>query len=365
MNSSEKIRVGILFGGKSAEHEISLLSARNIIDAIDRDKFDVVLIGVDKDGVWHLNESSQLLLDSQNPKLVKLNAGGQPISVAPGVPEKALMSSAGPLEGLDVVFPVLHGPMGEDGTVQGLLKLAGIPFVGSDVLGAAVGMDKDVMKRLLRDAGLPILPWVTLNRRQGFDWDSQKILKDLGPKVFVKPANMGSSVGVNRATNQEELDKAIKEAFLFDHKVIVEAGKKVREIEVAVLDGDPPKASVAGEIVPNGDFYSYEAKYVDENGAELMIPARLEKNQMEEVQNLALKTFAVLDSAGLGRVDFFLTEDNRFWVNEINTMPGFTKISMYPSLWRASGVEYDQLIEKLIRLALQKGQQDQQLRSDY
>ncbi|MCB0365605.1 MAG: D-alanine--D-alanine ligase [Bdellovibrionaceae bacterium] len=365
MTKQKKIRVGVLFGGKSAEHEISLLSARNIIEAMDREKFDVVLIGVDKKGCWHLNESSQLLLESQNPKLIKLNAAGMPISVAPGTSDRALVASTGTLEGVDVVFPILHGPMGEDGTVQGLLKLAGIPFVGSDVLGSAVGMDKDVMKRLLRDSGLPVLPWVTLNRRQGHKWDAKKILGELGPTVFVKPANMGSSVGVNRATSESELDAAIAEAFQFDHKVLVEKGEKVREIEVAVLDGDPPQASVAGEIVPKGDFYSYEAKYVDENGADLVIPARLEDDQSSQVRDLALKTFATLDCFGLGRVDFFLTADGKFWVNEINTMPGFTRISMYPSLWKASGISYPDLIEKLIHLAIERGKRDQSLKSDY
>jgi len=365
MDSTAKIRVGILFGGKSAEHEISLLSARNIIDAINRDQFEVILIGIDREGSWHLNESSHLLFDSQNPQLIELNVVGQPLSVAPGNSKKALMLASGALEGLDVVFPVLHGPMGEDGTVQGLLKLAGIPFVGSDVLGSAVGMDKDVMKRLLRDAGLPLLPWLTLNRRQGFHWESERILEDLGPKVFVKPANMGSSIGINVASKVAELDRAIEEAFLFDHKVIIEKGEKVREIEVAVLDGTPPQASVPGEIIPKGEFYSYSAKYVDESGAELVIPARLKKDQIREAQKLALKTFTTLDIAGLGRVDLFLTDDGKLWVNEINTMPGFTRISMYPSLWQASGIEYPDLIEKLIRLAIQKGQQDKQLRSDY
>ena len=365
MNSTSKIRVGVLFGGKSAEHEISLLSAHNIIDAICRDRFDVVLIGVDKQGVWHLSESSHFLLDSHKPHLVRLDETGQCLSVAPGRSERALILSSGALESLDVIFPVLHGPMGEDGTVQGLLKLAGIPFVGSDVLGSAIGMDKDVMKRLLRDAGLPVLPWLTLHRREGFDWESKKILEQLGTKVFVKPANMGSSVGINSASRVEDLDKAIKEAFLFDHKVIIERGEKVREIEVAVLDGAPPQASVPGEILPRGEFYSYSAKYVEEDGAELIIPAPLKKKQVAEVQDLALKTFATLDTAGLGRVDFFLTDDGQFWINEMNTMPGFTQMSMYPSLWQASGLGYSDLIEKLIRLAIQRGQQDKHLRSDY
>lgn len=363
MKSSKKIRVGILFGGKSAEHEISLLSARNIIDAIDRAKFDVVLVGVDKQGHWHLNESSQLLLDSQNPRLVRLNAAGSPVAVVPGKNQRALVADAGGLDGVDVVFPILHGPMGEDGTIQGLLKLAGLPFVGADVLGSAVGMDKDVMKRLLKEAGLPVLPWVTLTRKQSHRWDVQKIMKDLGPVVFVKPANMGSSVGISRVTRVEDLEAAIKLAFQFDHKVLVEKGEKVREIEIAVLDGEPPQASIAGEIIPKGDFYSYEAKYVDENGAELVVPARLEKSQVKEAQELALKTFAVLEGSGLARVDFFLTHAGKYYVNEVNTMPGFTRISMYPTLWRATGIEYPDLIERLINLAIKRWQRDQELKT--
>ena len=295
---------------------------------------------------------------------MQLSGEGEHLSVAPGNPKTALLVSGEALESLDVIFPVLHGPMGEDGTVQGLLKLTGIPFVGSDVLGSAIGMDKDVMKRLLRDADLPLLPWLTLNRRQGFGWNSKKILADLGPKVFIKPANMGSSIGVNSASEVEELDKAIKEAFLFDHKVIIEKGEKVREIEVAILDGDPPQTSVPGEIIPKREFYSYHAKYVDENGAELVNPANLERDQVIEVQELALKTFTTLGAAGLARVDFFLTDKGKFWVNEINTMPGFTKISMYPSLWKTSGIEYTDLIEKLIHLAIKRAQQDKLLRSD-
>ncbi len=363
---NKKIRVGILFGGKSAEHEISLLSARNIIDEIDKSKFEVVMIGVDKKGQWHLDDSAKLFLSSQNPKLIKLDVKGQLVGIHPGSGEAPLVASSRTPLDVDVMFPVLHGPMGEDGTVQGLLRLVDIPFVGSDVLGSAVGMDKDVMKRLLRDSGLPVLPWITLDRRRSAEeWDSQKIMEELGPRVFVKPANMGSSIGVNKAENPKELDRAIHEAFLFDNKVLIEKGEIVREIEIAVLDGNPPMASVAGEIIPKGDFYSYEAKYVDENGADLVVPAALSSAQLKEVQELALKTFQVLEAAGLARVDFFMTQDERFLVNEINTLPGFTKISMYPTLWKASGVSYGELIEKLIYLAIDRDKKNRRLQTDY
>lgn len=363
---NKKIRVGILFGGKSAEHEISLLSARNIIDEIDKSKFEVVMIGVDKKGQWHLDDSAKLFLSSQNPKLIKLDVKGQLVGIHPGSGEAPLVASSRTPLDVDVMFPVLHGPMGEDGTVQGLLRLVDIPFVGSDVLGSAVGMDKDVMKRLLRDSGIPVLPWITLDRRRSSEeWDSQKIMDELGPRVFVKPANMGSSIGVNKAENSKELDRAIHEAFLFDNKVLIEKGEIVREIEIAVLDGNPPMASVAGEIIPKGEFYSYEAKYVDENGADLVVPAVLSTAQLKEVQELALKTFQVLEAAGLARVDFFMTQDERFLVNEINTLPGFTKISMYPTLWKASGVSYGELIEKLIYLAIDRDKKNRRLQTDY
>jgi D-alanine-D-alanine ligase len=363
---NKKIRVGILFGGKSAEHEISLLSARNIIDEIDKRKFEVVMIGVDKIGQWHLDDSAKLFLSSQNPKLIKLDVKGQLVGIHPGSGEAPLVASSRTPLDVDVMFPVLHGPMGEDGTVQGLLRLVDIPFVGSDVLGSAVGMDKDVMKRLLRDSGLPVLPWITLDRRRSAEeWDSKKIMEELGPRVFVKPANMGSSIGVNKAENPKELDRAIHEAFLFDNKVLIEKGEIVREIEIAVLDGNPPMASVAGEIIPKGDFYSYEAKYVDENGADLVVPAALSSAQLKEVQELALKTFQVLEAAGLARVDFFMTQEGRFLVNEINTLPGFTKISMYPTLWKASGVSYGELIEKLIYLAIDRDKKYRRLQTDY
>lgn len=364
---SKKLRVGILFGGRSAEHEISLLSAGNIIEALDRNQFDPILIGIDKEGCWRYRKNGEFYGKGEGPSQpVKLDTSGEPIIFSFQAGESSLRTASGETLSLDVIFPILHGPMGEDGTVQGLLTLLGIPYVGSAVLGSAVGMDKDVMKRLLRDAGLPVLPWITLHRwdmEKG--WDTEKIFSQLGPQVFVKPANMGSSVGVTRARTVQELNDGIQKAFHYDHKVLIEKGEVVREIEVAVLDGVPPSASIAGEIVPHREFYSYEAKYIDEKGADLVIPARLDSNQMEEVRTLALKTFSVLETVGLGRVDFFMTASGSFFINEINTMPGFTKISMFPALWKRSGVTYSGLIEKLILMAIERGKVNQMLRTDY
>ncbi|MCB0361456.1 MAG: D-alanine--D-alanine ligase [Bdellovibrionales bacterium] len=367
---SKKIRVGILFGGKSAEHEISILSAQNIVEALDTEKFDLTFIHIDKTGQWFLSSSapSSLQKPLSDKTEGRTNNRQIPLKIAMGKGRQAISTDCDQPESvvLDVVFPVLHGPMGEDGTVQGLLKLAGLPFVGSDVLGSAVGMDKDVMKRLLQQAGLPVLPWICLNRRgnEGHGKYSD-ILEELGPRVFIKPANMGSSIGVNQAENSGQLKDGIEEAFLFDHKVIIEKGEKVREIEVAILDGNPPRASTVGEIVPKQEFYSYQAKYIDQDGAELLIPARLSEGQIQEVQELAFRSFEVLEAKGLARVDFFLTPDGRFWINEINTMPGFTKISMYPSLWMASGLTYRELIEKLLFIAIEKSDKDGSLLVEY
>ncbi len=341
-----KIHVGILFGGRSAEHEVSLRSAQSILAALDRNRYTVTLIGIDKQGQWH----RQPLLAESN--LALLVDGTRPV-------EPLALPQAGDL---DVIFPVLHGPYGEDGTVQGLLKLAGIPFVGSGVLGSAVGMDKDVMKRLLRDSGIPIGAFVTVLRSQRNRVHFPTIVEQLGLPVFIKPANLGSSVGVSKATTEAEFKQALDLAFQFDHKVLIEAFIPGREIECAVLGNDDPQASVPGEIIPQHDFYSYEAKYLDQKGALLQIPADLPPEVTAQVQRLAIQTFQVLCCSGLARVDFFV-RGTQILVNEINTLPGFTTISMYPKLWEASGLGYSALIDRLIELALQNHQQDQVLRT--
>jgi D-alanine-D-alanine ligase len=378
---ARKLRVAVLFGGRSAEHEISLLSARNVVEALDRDRFEPLLIGIDKTGRWLLQEEALLLGAARDPRLVRLNQGMPDVTLAahPAGEASLAIGDRAPV-GIDVVFPVLHGPMGEDGCIQGLLELAGLPYVGAGVVGSAVGMDKDVMKRLLAAAELPLVPYVTLRRAECERSPARALDRcaALGPTVFVKPANLGSSVGVRRATSRAELADAIEHAFEFDTKVLVEqAVPKAREIECAVLGNDEPLASVPGEIVvdhPDG-FYSYDAKYVDEHGARIRIPADLSAAETNAVQLLALQTFRALECAGMARVDFFLAggegegssagggEGRRFYVNEINTLPGFTAISMYPKLWEASGVPPRELVGRLIDLALERAAQRRGLRT--
>ena len=362
---TKKIRVGILFGGKSAEHEISLLSAKNVIDAIDKTKYQPVLIGIDKSGRWVTHSPSKFLLNSSDPKLIALNqAESTGVALVPQSAGKLTDLDAGGLEAsVDVVFPILHGPMGEDGTIQGLLKLANVPFVGAGVLGSAVGMDKDVMKRLLRDAGLPVPKFLVFHRKHPPKFEL--VAEQLGLPVFVKPANLGSSVGISKARDKDGFEKAVHGAFRYDGKILVEQAIQGREIECAVLGNDDPKVSVPGEIIPSHEFYSYEAKYLDENGARLEIPAKLDAATVKRVQELAVKTFKALACEGMGRVDFFLTADGQLYVNEINTIPGFTKISMYPKLWEASGIGYTELISRLIELAIERFEHEQTLSTSY
>ncbi|MDR2716990.1 MAG: D-alanine--D-alanine ligase [Treponema sp.] len=360
----KKLTVGILFGGKSAEHEVSLQSAKNVYDAIDRSKFEPVLIGIDKGGKWHSMGDSFSLLNAGDPRRISLNPSGGPVAL---VPENAgLLAECGPK--LDVVFPILHGPFGEDGTVQGLLKLAGVPFVGAGVLGSAVGMDKDVMKRLLRDAGIPIGKFLTIRAHEPLPAFAE-IKTALGNSpVFIKPANMGSSVGISKAHDESEFSAAAREAFQYDSKIIIEEFIQGREIECAVLGNENPIASIPGEIIPTHEFYSYEAKYLDENGAALEIPAKLDADTQKRIQELSVKAFQTLCCEGLARIDFFLKENGEVLINEINTMPGFTKISMYPKLWEASGsngIGYTELISRLIELAMKKFEKEKGLKITY
>jgi len=361
----QKIRVGILFGGKSAEHEVSLQSAKNVIDAINRDKYEPVLIGIDKSGKWLLNESSNFLLNSDNPELIRLNQASDSVALVPqSEGEISNLSRSGFSQAVDVVFPILHGPFGEDGTVQGLLKLADIPFVGAGVLGSAVGMDKDVMNRLLRDAQIPIADFMVARSGEPVP-DYADVTEAFGSPFFVKPANMGSSVGVYKVHTQEEYTQAVEGAFEYDLKIIIEESINGREIECSVLGNEDPIASVPGEVIPHHDFYSYEAKYIDENGAGLEIPADLPGHIVEKVQDMAIRTFKVLCCEGLARVDMFLRDDDEIIVNEINTIPGFTAISMYPKLWGATGISYTDLIGRLIELAIDRYLKEQKLKTAY
>ncbi|MDR1176994.1 MAG: D-alanine--D-alanine ligase [Treponema sp.] len=351
----KKIKVCILFGGKSAEHEVSLQSAKNVYDALDRNKYEPVLMGITKAGRWVRGEASRFLLNAEDPGRIKLIENGEPVSL--------ISDNAPPV---DVVFPILHGPFGEDGTVQGLLKLAGLPFVGSSVLGSAAAMDKDVMKRLLRDARVPIGRYRALQSHEKFP-SYEEVSAELGEILFIKPANMGSSVGVSKVHNREEYHTALENAFRYDTKLVIEEFIQGREIECSVLGNEEAIASLPGEICASHEFYSYEAKYLDEKGAVLKIPADLPPEIIREVQDLAVKTFHTLCCEGLSRVDFFVREEGsaRVIVNEINTMPGFTRISMYPKLWEASGISYSELIDRLIQLALQRFAKENKLKTSY
>jgi D-alanine-D-alanine ligase len=364
MSSNEKIRVGIVFGGQSAEHEISILSARNVLAALDRSRFEPVLIGIDKAGRWLKQDADKLLASERDPRLVAIQAG-LPVQVAPRMTVAMPNSSPGTHQIVDVIFPVMHGTQGEDGSMQGLFEIAAIPYVGAGVLGSAIGMDKDVMKRLLREASIPVTAFRTL-RRHHFDADPQgacEALLALGLPLFTKPANAGSSVGVRRVARAAELAEAVSYAFQFDSKVVVEAAVDAREIELAVLGGDPPSVTLAGEIIVDhpDDFYSYDAKYIDD-GARLEIPANIAADELRRAQSLALRAFEVLECEGMARVDMFLKEDGTLLINEINTIPGFTAISMYPKLWTASGVSATQLVTQLIELALQRGERRSAIR---
>lgn len=359
--------MGILFGGKSAEHEVSLQSAKNIIDAIDKEKYDVTLIGIDKTGQWHLNDSPQFLLNSNDPKAIALSKTEKGVVIVPGQEGEKLLQLTGSRAAgnVDVIFPVLHGPYGEDGTMQGLLKLANIPFVGAGVLGSAIGMDKDVAKRLLRDAGIPIARFMVV-----YKWDRDRlpldeITQSLGLPLFVKPANAGSSVGVSKVKTKEQFMAAVDNAFRFDTKILIEEFVAGREVECAVLGNEAPQASRVGAIIAQQEFYSYEAKYIDENGAVLQIPADIPAPVEQELQAIAVRAFQVLCCEGMARVDFFLTADNKAVINEINTIPGFTKISMYPKLWEISGISYPDLIDRLIQLALERHGREQHLQTTY
>ena len=363
---AKKIRVGILFGGRSAEHEVSLQSAKNIIDAIDTNKYELVLIGIDKQGQWHLDEESRFLLPATESELPELAITGENLGLVPGQQNNQLVASSGEkrLGSLDVVFPVLHGPFGEDGTVQGLLKLANIAYVGAGVLGSAIGMDKDVMKRLLRDAGIPVARFVAANKYSSKPIDFDAARDQLGLPLFVKPANLGSSVGIHKVTDRDEFQRAVRDALNYDDKVLIEECINGREIECSVLGNDNPIASVPGEILPRHESYSYEAKYLDENGAVLEIPARLSPETSERVRQLAINTFTVLCCEGMARVDFFLRNGQEVIVNEINTIPGFTRISMYPKLWEATGISYSELIDRLIQLAIERFEREKRLKTD-
>jgi len=360
-----KTKLAILLGGRSAEHEVSLRSAANVIKAANKEKYELILIGIDKNGRWFLIDDQSTFLGDQFPTSLKYT-DEQSIVFVPG--EK------GRIEGrrnknislnVNVVFPVLHGTFGEDGTVQGLLKLANVAFVGPGVLGSTVGMDKDAMKRLLRDAGLNIAKFLVLEKGVSELPKFKEVQKTLGDIVFVKPANLGSSVGISKVRTEEEFQTAIENAFRYDNKILIEENITGKELECSVLGNEKPAASSVGEVIPKDDFYSYNAKYIDENGAVLRIPAEISKEAAAEVQVAAVKTFKALCCEGMGRVDCFLKENGEVVVNEINTIPGFTSISMYPKLWEESGIKYPDLIDRLIELARERFEKENRLKRDF
>lgn len=358
-----KIRVGVIFGGRSGEHEVSLRSAKSIINALDKDKYEVTPIGITKEGNWLTTSAALNLL----PEEVMSDPKTEPVALVGAPAHQGLVKlssgnfSAG--EKLDVIFPVLHGTYGEDGTIQGLLDLADIPYVGCGVLASSTGMDKVVMKKLFVANNLPVgkFSWCL---RNNWGKNRQTILeqleKEIGFPAFVKPANLGSSVGISKAKNLKQLEEAIDLAAKYDRKIIIEKGINAREFEISVLGNDSPIASLPGEVIPGAEFYDYNDKYVD-NKTQFEIPAKLSEEKIMEIKKLAIEAFQAIDASGLARVDFFLDRDTGEWfLNEINTMPGFTSISMYPKLWESSGIGYKELIDRLIELAIERHKEKSQ-----
>jgi D-alanine-D-alanine ligase len=382
MKSARKLRVAVLYGGRSGEHEVSLRSAASVIQQLDRERFEIIPVAIDKEGRWHLNDIKLLQADASvlpvyykdapfvmlppNPSI----GGGENSLVA--VDSKA-SGSLGAVSKFDVIFPVMHGPLCEDGAIQGLLELADVAYVGCGVLASAVGMDKEIAKRLIQGVGLPIVPYVALKhvvwKRDPAKFEAQ-IAKELGFPCFVKPANMGSSVGVHKVKEPSALRAALEDSFKYDTKVLVEKAINAREVEVSVLEnseaGLDPLVSVPGEIAPTHEFYSYESKYIDENGANLMIPAKLTPEQTRMAQEIGRRAFMALECEGMARVDMFVDKvTGEFYFNEVNTLPGFTSISMYPKMWEASGVPYKELLSRLVDLAMARHERKAALVRDF
>ncbi len=368
---NKKLKVGIIFGGRSGEHEVSYCSATSIIKAIDKKKYTVIPIGITKEGKWIspqetaralqsgkiVGKSSVVLLNDPSSKALIYLDNDQRLNTSPA------------LEKLDVIFPVLHGPYGEDGTIQGLLELADIPYVGAGVAASAISMDKELMKIIFKQKNLPILKWMAIKRKE-WQTDKEKILtliqNDFEYPLFVKPTNLGSSVGITKVHKKEELEKAIALASSYDRKILIEQGlEEIREIECGVLGNDEPRVSVVGEVRPAGEFYDYDSKYIDK-GTQLIVPADLPDGISKKVQEIALCAFKAIDAAGMARVDFFVTKkENRIYLNEINTIPGFTSVSMYPRLWETTGISYPELIDQLIQLAVERHHDKSQNKISY
>lgn len=366
--AQKKLRIGLIFGGRSGEHEVSLASAKSVMENLDRDKYEIVPIGITPTGSWLLGaEPAQLMAAQQGVahESTEVTLTGDP-NLRRLIPIQSTSQPLGESGNLDVVFPVLHGTYGEDGTLQGLLEMANVPYVGCGVLGAALGMDKEKMKMVFQSVGLPIVDSLTY-RRNEWERSPETILdaieQRLGYPNFVKPVNLGSSVGINKAHNRTELEHALHVAAEYDRKIIIERGIDCRELECAVLGNDEPIVSVVGEVIASNEFYDYNAKYID-NKSQVIIPANLPQATAEEVRRQAVQAFLALDLSGLARVDFFLEKStSRVYINEVNTLPGFTQISMYPKLWEASGIPYAELLNRLIELAIERHEDRQRNRT--
>lgn len=371
---SKKLKVGLLFGGRSGEHEVSIASALSVFNALDKSRYDVTLIAIDKEGRWLLPDPKAMLAQANDPMHARVAPSQESYGLVPYASARQLV----PLEGgggdvrvprLDVVLPILHGTYGEDGTIQGLLELTQIPYVGSGVLGSALGMDKEVSRLLFKAAGINTVPTLCVHQ---FEFNEnptaceERIFAEFQFPFFVKPANAGSSVGVHKVKTREQLQPALKDAFAFDLKILVEKGVDARELEISVLGNEKPRSSVIGELTPSHEFYSYEAKYLDENGCSYEIPAKIPPAVADKLRSWAELAFRVLQCRGMSRVDFFLDrKTNELYLNEINTIPGFTKISMYPKMWEASGLPYSELLDELIRLAIENFEQRRKLKTSY
>lgn len=361
-----KLNLGIIFGGKSAEHEISLISANNIITNADKNKYEIYPIGINKNGEFLLFSGNDYILDAQDAKKVRLNNNGTPITFNFGENQEIIGISDKNLKiKLDVIFPVLHGTFGEDGTIQGLLEMANIPYIGTNVLGSAIGMDKEITKKILENSGIKTAKFLSFLSSEKQNINFPDISSQLGLPFFIKPATAGSSVGIHKIKNDENFLEKINDAFKYSNKIIIEEAIIGKEIECSVLGNENPTASLPGEVIPNHEFYSYEAKYIDENGAKFKIPVKLPESEIKNIQDIALKTYKLLECEGMARVDGFLKANGEFVLNEINTIPGFTTISMYPKLWEVSEISYPNLIDQLIQLAIERFNKENKIKTNF
>ncbi|MCL1911522.1 MAG: D-alanine--D-alanine ligase [Leptospirales bacterium] len=353
------INIGILYGGKSGEHDVSLCSAASVVSGLDKNKYNITAIGVGRDGRWHVQDRPVIADDPAFGKILKLEESGNWLLNHYGDGKLILTEiKTGRAVSLDVIFPVMHGTNCEDGRLQGMLELSSVPYVGAEAAGSAIGMDKDISKRLIKERGIAVVPWEILTYNE---WKNNKaalaktLIENMGLPLFIKPCNTGSSVGVNKVKTSDDFSAAVESSFRFDNKLLVEKALAVREIECAVLGNENPEASCLGEIIPRHEFYSYEAKYIDSDGAELIVPAKLEPQLEKNIRDAAIKVFTSLNCFGLARVDFFVDKQtDEFYFNEINTIPGFTSISMFPKLWENSGIAYSELLDRLVSLALER-----------